>query len=131
MMAPSPTVTPLRTVTPKPIQTRSSITIGADPTLVQSSRSKQSGFPFIRDVTVDVIASAGNKLWKELVASLDPTIPMRITNVQLAFTGLENAEPGQSSIEGFFKSDAQRLETVKRSRYSEERDAEQSHSPVS
>jgi DNA polymerase eta len=71
-----------------------------------ASRSKQGAFPFTREVTVDYIASAGNRLWKELVGGDDArTSPMKITNVQLAFTGVETADPGQQSIEGFLNPD--------------------------
>lgn len=55
---------------------------------------------------MDVIASAGDKLWKELVG--DAKI-VNVTSVQLAFTGLEPAESGQQSIEGFFKTPRQQI----------------------
>ncbi|KAK0495375.1 hypothetical protein EDD18DRAFT_271247 [Armillaria luteobubalina] len=67
----------------------------------EASHSKQSPFPFIREVTVDVIAAAGDKLWKDLVGNFTS---MKVTSVQLAFTGIETAETGQQSIDGFFKS---------------------------
>ncbi|KAK0485085.1 hypothetical protein IW261DRAFT_1591324 [Armillaria novae-zelandiae] len=73
---------------------------GCDPK-AYASRSKQSPFPFIREVTVDVIAAAGDKLWKELVGN---STTMKVTSVQLAFTGIETAETGQQSIDGFFPS---------------------------
>lgn len=66
----------------------------------ETSKSKQAAFPFTKDVSVDVIASAGNKLWKELMGG---AAKVNITNVQLAFTGIEAAETGQQSIDGFFK----------------------------
>ncbi|KAI0090250.1 hypothetical protein BDY19DRAFT_1055961 [Irpex rosettiformis] len=68
-----------------------------------SFRSKQALFPFTRDITVDIIAHAGNKLWKEL-AGTDATrkTPMKITNLSLSFSGIESAETGQRMIEGFF-----------------------------
>ncbi|PBL03782.1 DNA/RNA polymerase [Armillaria gallica] len=66
----------------------------------ETSRSKQAPFPFIREVTVDVIAAAGDKLWKELVGN---STSMKVTSVQLAFTGIEIAETGQQSIDGFLK----------------------------
>ncbi|KAK0469917.1 uncharacterized protein EV420DRAFT_1634321 [Desarmillaria tabescens] len=69
----------------------------------ESSRSKQAPFPFIREVTVDVIAAAGNKLWKDLVGN---STSMRVTCIQLAFTGIETAEIGQQSIDGFLKADS-------------------------
>jgi DNA polymerase eta len=69
-----------------------------------ASRSKQALFPFTQEVTVDTVASAGNKLWRELVGTQDTrTMPMKVTNVSLGFTGLEMAEMGQKSIEGFLR----------------------------
>ncbi|THV02836.1 DNA/RNA polymerase, partial [Dendrothele bispora CBS 962.96] len=67
----------------------------------QNTRSKQAPFPFAREVTVDLIASAGNRLWKELVGN---AAPIKITNVSLAFTGIEIAEEGQQNIDEFFKA---------------------------
>jgi DNA polymerase eta len=67
----------------------------------QITRSKQAAFPFTRNLTVEVIASAGDRLWKELVGE---SKTMKVTNVQLAFTGLEIAESGQQLIETFFKT---------------------------
>ncbi|KAL4062234.1 hypothetical protein J3A83DRAFT_4146174 [Scleroderma citrinum] len=71
----------------------------------ETSRSKQAAFPFTKNVTMDVIALAGNKLWKELMKDVTS---INITSVQLAFTGIEAAETGQQMIHGFFKTrDAQ------------------------
>ncbi|KAF8072017.1 DNA polymerase eta [Lyophyllum atratum] len=67
----------------------------------EPGRSKQAPFPYMREITVDTIAAAGSKLWKELVGK---ELAMNVTNVQLAFTGVEGAEVGQRSIEGFLKS---------------------------
>ena len=47
-----------------------------------------------------MIANAADKLWKELTGN---TKDLKVTAVQLAFTGIETAETGQQSIEGFFK----------------------------
>ena len=49
---------------------------------------------------MDTIAAAGDKLWKELVGS---SATLNVTSVQLAFTGIDVAEAGQRSIEGFLK----------------------------
>lgn len=84
----------------------------------ETSRSKQATFPFVRNVTVDVIATAADKLWKELTGD---TKTVNITSVQLAFTGLEKAEMGQKSIEGFFTTrDIQPPTSLKRSREEDE-----------
>ncbi|KAL0060828.1 N-acetyltransferase eso1 [Marasmius tenuissimus] len=69
------------------------------------SRSKQAPFPFSREVTVDLIANAGNKLWTELVGN--HTGSMKVTNVSLAFTGIGVAEEGQQNIDGFFRAGGQ------------------------
>ncbi|KAH8100816.1 DNA/RNA polymerase [Cristinia sonorae] len=70
----------------------------------ETSRSKQAPFPFSREITVDLVASAGDKLWKDLVgAEGSRKTPFKITNVQLSFSGIESMAPGQRSIEGFFK----------------------------
>jgi DNA polymerase eta len=49
---------------------------------------------------VDTIASTGDKLWKDLVGN---STTLNVTAIQLAFTGINFAEAGQRSIEGFLK----------------------------
>lgn len=52
---------------------------------------------------MDLIAAAGDKLWKELVGTdTSRRTEMKITSVQLSFTGIESMESGQKMIEGFF-----------------------------
>ncbi|KAH9930101.1 uncharacterized protein B0H18DRAFT_1117160 [Fomitopsis serialis] len=64
----------------------------------------KAAFPFTRDASVDVITSAGDRLWKELIGTdTSRTTPMKITNVALGFTGVEAMEAGQRSIHGFLK----------------------------
>ncbi|KAF8623698.1 hypothetical protein AX17_007396 [Amanita inopinata Kibby_2008] len=75
----------------------------------ETGRSKQTPFPFAREVTVEAIASAGDKLWKELVGN---SANVNVTNVQLAFTGIDASEAGQQSIESFLTSG----QALKRSR---------------
>ncbi|KAH9945194.1 DNA/RNA polymerase [Epithele typhae] len=65
-----------------------------------TSKSKQTPFPFTKSVTVDAIASFGNKLWDELVGTRGST-PFKITNVSLGFSGIGIMEAGQRTIEGF------------------------------
>ncbi|CAA7266911.1 unnamed protein product [Cyclocybe aegerita] len=64
------------------------------------SRSKQAPFPFTRELTVDTIASAGDKLWKELVGN---NTTLKVSSVSLGFTNIDVAETGQQTIEGFLK----------------------------
>lgn len=64
-------------------------------------------------MTVDVIAAAADKLWKELTGNAKT---INVTSVQLAFTGLEKAETGQKTIEGFFKTRDLRQSSLKRPR---------------
>ncbi|KXN91684.1 N-acetyltransferase eso1 [Leucoagaricus sp. SymC.cos] len=66
----------------------------------ETGQSKQAPFPFVRKVTVDIIANAGNKLWKELVGT---ATTMNVNHVSLSFTGIDIAEQGQKSIEGFLR----------------------------
>ncbi|KAH9847546.1 DNA/RNA polymerase [Lenzites betulinus] len=69
----------------------------------ETSRSRQTPFPFTKNVTVDVIASFGDKLWKELVGP-GGAMPFKITSVQLSFSGIGIMEAGQRRIEGFLAS---------------------------
>ncbi len=65
-------------------------------------RSKQAPFQFTKDISVDIIAGAGDKLWKELVGTESSrATPMKITNVSLSFSGMESVGSGQKRIEGF------------------------------
>lgn len=66
-----------------------------------TGRSKQAVFPFTPEVTVDTIFAAAHVLWKDLVGT---NLVMKVTNVSLAFTGIEGAEIGQRSIEGFLQA---------------------------
>ena len=52
---------------------------------------------------MDTIASAGDKLWKDLVGNGEM---LNVTALQLAFTGINVAEAGQRSIELFMKPDS-------------------------
>jgi DNA polymerase eta len=67
----------------------------------ETARSKQAPFPFTKEVTVDTIASAGNRLWKELVGDKES---LKVTSVHLALTGIEFAETGQQTIEDFLQA---------------------------
>ncbi|KAI0671921.1 DNA/RNA polymerase [Trametes maxima] len=66
-------------------------------------KSKQTPFPFVKNVTVDVISSFGDKLWKELIGA-SGSLPFKISNVQLSFSGIGIMEAGQRTIEGFLTS---------------------------
>ena len=57
----------------------------------------------MRNVTIDVVSAAGDKLWKELVGPLNSTKPLsaKITHVSLSFHGVEVGEANQRGIEGF------------------------------
>ena len=63
----------------------------------ESGRSKQAPFPFTSNLSVDFIANIGNKLWNDLVGH---SVSLNVTNVSLAFAGIDIAESGQQSIEG-------------------------------
>ena len=49
-----------------------------------------------------MIASAGDKLWKELVGN---STKINMTHIGLSFTGIDITEAGQQSIEAFLRSD--------------------------
>lgn len=67
------------------------------------TQRKQAPFPFVRNVTIDVVAAAGDKLWRELVGPPNSTKPLstEITHVCLSFHGVEAGEVNQQGIEGF------------------------------
>jgi DNA polymerase eta len=73
-------------------------------------RSKQGPFPYVRNLTGDIIVNAAMKLWRELHGTdaeraANPNAPvMKINNISIAFTGVEALEQGQRGIEGFFGS---------------------------
>ncbi|KAJ3853975.1 hypothetical protein EV368DRAFT_37783 [Lentinula lateritia] len=69
-----------------------------------TARSKQAPFPFTKEVTVNVIAAAGGKLWKELVGNVTGTI--KVTYISLGFTGIEATDASQRSIASFLDSPA-------------------------
>ncbi|KAJ3758530.1 hypothetical protein EV360DRAFT_82985 [Lentinula raphanica] len=67
-----------------------------------NSRSKQAPFPFTKEITVDIIAAAGGKLWKELVGNV--TGPFKISILSLGFTGIEVTDASQQSISDFLSN---------------------------
>ncbi|KZW03683.1 DNA/RNA polymerase [Exidia glandulosa HHB12029] len=69
----------------------------------QAGRSRQQAFPFSRNLTADVVSSAGEKLWRESVGT-DATAPkdMKVTHIMLGFSGIAALGAGQAGIEGFF-----------------------------
>jgi DNA polymerase eta len=69
-------------------------------TAYDDGRSKQAPFPFVRQATVDVIAQAGVKLWNEIIGTNKTVV---VNYLSLAFTGIDIAEQGQKSIEGFLR----------------------------
>lgn len=87
----------------------------------ETARSKQTAFPFTKNLTVDHVANAGSRLWKDLVGDSQN---MKVTSVQLAFSGLDTAETGTQNIEGYFKTPtgAQSGSSRKRPREADEDD---------
>ncbi|KAI0308763.1 hypothetical protein OF83DRAFT_1296428 [Amylostereum chailletii] len=86
--------------------------------------SKQMAFPFVNEVTVDVVASYADKLWRDLVGT-DNSVSIKVTHIALNFSGVEAGELGQQSIEGFFPSGSSskpssRVEEPKRKRPEED-----------
>ncbi|KAJ9118690.1 hypothetical protein QFC22_003910 [Naganishia vaughanmartiniae] len=71
----------------------------------ESQRSRQTTFPFTKDLSADYITKYANKLWDEVADSMgraSSSKPMKINNLALSFYGLERLEGGQQGIEGFF-----------------------------
>jgi DNA polymerase eta len=67
-----------------------------------SSRSKQVPFAFVQNATTDVVAAAGNKLWKEFFGTSDISRQeVNVTHLSLTFGGIESGEANQRGIEGF------------------------------
>ena len=71
-------------------------------------------------MTVDFVAAAGNKLWKELIGT---EVVMKVTSISLSFTGIEEAEIGQQTIEGFLKRRREHIEDDETPKLSESPDA--------
>ncbi|KAF7327480.1 DNA polymerase eta [Mycena kentingensis (nom. inval.)] len=79
------------------------IVLHARNVLGDGRRSKQAPWPFVRDLNVDVVAAAADRLWRELV---DARTPLKVTSVSLGFTGIEGVESGLKAIDTFFKKPA-------------------------
>lgn len=63
-------------------------------------------------MSVEIIASVADKLWKELLSLEVEGAPLNIRHMYMSFTGVGTAEVGQGSIEGFLKSPAAIAPTV-------------------
>nr|ODO02270.1 DNA polymerase eta subunit [Cryptococcus depauperatus CBS 7855] len=68
---------------------------------IEPSRSRQTPFPFTRNLSTEYILKFGNKLWEEATQPMSRKT-MKLNNIALSFTGLEKLEEGQQGIEGFF-----------------------------
>jgi DNA polymerase eta len=83
-------------------------------------RSRQAAFPYVGNLTSEEVYKVAVRLWNEacdemriepsssLTANTDQQIGggVEIVTIALGFSGLERAETGQKSIEGFFKAGA-------------------------
>ncbi|KAF7317041.1 Histidine kinase [Mycena chlorophos] len=85
-------------------------------------KSKQAPWPFVREVTVDIVASAANKLWREFC---DARAPMKVTGVSLGFTGIEGVETGLKRLDAFLKKPSSKRE------FDEAEDCTSAEKPVS
>ncbi|WWC71597.1 uncharacterized protein I206_105555 [Kwoniella pini CBS 10737] len=68
---------------------------------IDPSRSRQTPFPFTRNLSTDYILKFARKLWEEATAPMKNG-NMKLNNIALSFTGLERLEGGQQGIENFF-----------------------------
>ncbi|EIW67292.1 hypothetical protein TREMEDRAFT_12962, partial [Tremella mesenterica DSM 1558] len=69
----------------------------------EASRSRQTPFPFTRDLSTEYIVKYASKLWAEVCQPMEHG-SMKVNNMALAFNGLEKLEDGQKGIEGFFSN---------------------------
>ncbi|CAG8686985.1 1753_t:CDS:2, partial [Acaulospora colombiana] len=73
----------------------------------KTGKSKQAPFPYVRELTGELIGKAVMKLWKELYgtdaqrAGHPYPANLKIIHIGIAFTGLEPLAPGQRAIDGF------------------------------
>lgn len=77
-------------------------------------RSRQAPFPYVNNLAADVVYRVAERLWYEACdemrlgqkplpgSTADADRPIEIVTVSLGFSGLERAEIGQKTIEGFF-----------------------------
>ncbi|PWN23340.1 DNA/RNA polymerase [Microstroma glucosiphilum] len=74
----------------------------------ETARSRQSSFPFVRDLKPESVAVVAERLWGEAVGEQMSSGKQlsEIIVIALGFSGLEAGEQGQRSIEGFFTSKA-------------------------
>ncbi|KIR29048.1 DNA polymerase eta subunit [Cryptococcus deuterogattii LA55] len=70
---------------------------------IEPSRSRQTPFPYTRNLSTDYILKYAKKLWDE---ATQPMLKgnMKLNVIGLSFTGLEKLEEGQRGIEGFFNN---------------------------
>ncbi|WWC90735.1 uncharacterized protein L201_005672 [Kwoniella dendrophila CBS 6074] len=68
---------------------------------IDPSRSRQTPFPFTRNLSTEYILKFARKLWEEATAPMKNG-NMKLNNIALSFTGLERLEGGQQGIENFF-----------------------------
>ncbi|WVQ74905.1 hypothetical protein IAR50_004513 [Cryptococcus sp. DSM 104548] len=67
----------------------------------EPSRSRQTPFPFTRNLSTEYILKYAHRLWEEATQPMNKG-NMKLNNIALSFTGLEKLEEGQQGIEGFF-----------------------------
>lgn len=74
----------------------------------ETARSRQSSFPFVRDLKPESVSSIAERLWGEAVGEQMSSGKQlsEIIVIALGFSGLEAGEQGQRSIEGFFTGKA-------------------------
>ncbi|WVR07577.1 hypothetical protein IAU60_004619 [Kwoniella sp. DSM 27419] len=68
---------------------------------IEPSRSRQTPFPFTRNLSAEYIVRYARKLWDEATQPMKSG-NMKLNNIALSFTGLERLEEGQRGIENFF-----------------------------
>lgn len=68
----------------------------------ETARSRQTNFPFVKDLQPAHILAAAEKLWAEALGEQSVAQNLEVITIALGFSGLEAGEQGQRSIENFF-----------------------------
>ncbi|WVF72776.1 hypothetical protein IAT40_007594 [Kwoniella sp. CBS 6097] len=79
---------------------------------IDPSRSRQTPFPFTRNLSAEYIVKFAKKLWEEATQPMKNG-NMKLNNIALSFTGLERLEEGQQGIENFFSQPKSRPPLMK------------------
>lgn len=92
----------------------------------EGPRSRQAPFPFVSNLRSEDVYKLAEKLWYEACeeiglgmkstsgSAMSDSAPTEIVTISLGFSGIERAETGQKTIEGFFTHKRKRTEQTER-----------------